>query len=540
LDMRLVRLVFSMVLEMVALPIIIFESGWSLRIRDFVSQFGYIMFFAILGTIISIVVTASLLLATGTFDGVLSWRLALAYASLISSVDPVSTLATFGHLNVDPLLFILVFGESQINDAVAITMFRSLNKHALGSWWKFMLDMAYVFGGSVFVGMFLAIFIILCFRFGRIGQSPAHAILVIFLGAFFTFCVGELLEFSGIIAVLFHSILMGSYAGAHLNNESMALASFLLKQMSSLADMLIFTFSGVMGVQVVIKQGTGLTLGLTLCGICIIARFAAIFPLGLMSNLIKRRIGRHLPKEHDHLISWKHMLMMWHSGLRGGVSLVLVMELGPWVDPGTKTELVNATFIVVVVFLLVFGGTTGPLLKLLGVPVGDQVPEGVTLYSESDKQGIPWRIMQCVRENIMLPVLVGSRVSTSAEEDDDSGDPTGGMLSEVLETAKQAERRPGFGEDVPGGQVERMVSTVMRTATKSKMFDLFGSMDPSHVNTKGDILCDLRRANSRALRQDAMLVDHDVSDSSPSSSGDLDQDLDLDNLDTVPEQTSLK
>ena len=45
-----------------------------------------------------------------------------AFGSLISAVDPVATLAIFHALNVDPTLNMLVFGESILNDAVAIVL----------------------------------------------------------------------------------------------------------------------------------------------------------------------------------------------------------------------------------------------------------------------------------------------------------------------------------------------------------------------------------------------------------------------------------
>ena len=45
-----------------------------------------------------------------------------AFGSLISAVDPVATLAIFQALDVDPVLNMLVFGESILNDAVAIVL----------------------------------------------------------------------------------------------------------------------------------------------------------------------------------------------------------------------------------------------------------------------------------------------------------------------------------------------------------------------------------------------------------------------------------
>lgn len=45
---------------------------------------------------------------------------------MISAIDPVATLSVFADLNVPPLLYNLVFGESVLNDAVAIALFRSI------------------------------------------------------------------------------------------------------------------------------------------------------------------------------------------------------------------------------------------------------------------------------------------------------------------------------------------------------------------------------------------------------------------------------
>ena len=52
---------------------------------------------------------------------------ALLFGALISAVDPVATLAIVGHpeLKADPLLYTLVFGESVLNDAVAIVLYGS-------------------------------------------------------------------------------------------------------------------------------------------------------------------------------------------------------------------------------------------------------------------------------------------------------------------------------------------------------------------------------------------------------------------------------
>lgn len=43
--------------------------------------------------------------------------------SFISAVDPVATLAAFASVGVDPRVYALIYGESILNDAVAIVAF---------------------------------------------------------------------------------------------------------------------------------------------------------------------------------------------------------------------------------------------------------------------------------------------------------------------------------------------------------------------------------------------------------------------------------
>eukprot|EP00959_Pyramimonas_sp_CCMP1952_P439630 9203666-Pyramimonas_sp.AAC.1 len=110
------------------------------------------------------IVVAYLILWTSGYHGVYDARTAFAYGALISSVDPVATLTTFNHLNVDPLLYILVFGEASINDAVAIAIFDTLNSKSIGQidqgfavGWK----VVELFCGSALLGLALGIAYIL-------------------------------------------------------------------------------------------------------------------------------------------------------------------------------------------------------------------------------------------------------------------------------------------------------------------------------------------------------------------------------------------
>lgn len=113
---------------LVLLPPIIFESGYNLHKGNFFQNIGSIMVFAIFGTAISAFVIGAgiYLLGLAQVAYKLSFVESFAFGSLISAVDPVATVAIFHALDVDPVLNMLVFGESILNDAISIVLTTSV------------------------------------------------------------------------------------------------------------------------------------------------------------------------------------------------------------------------------------------------------------------------------------------------------------------------------------------------------------------------------------------------------------------------------
>ena len=60
---------------------------------------------------------------------IFSWTDSLHFGAMISATDPVTVLALFNDLHVDVNLYALVFGESVLNDAVAMVMTRTLEDY---------------------------------------------------------------------------------------------------------------------------------------------------------------------------------------------------------------------------------------------------------------------------------------------------------------------------------------------------------------------------------------------------------------------------
>uniref|UniRef100_A0A915CXU8 Sodium/hydrogen exchanger 8 n=1 Tax=Ditylenchus dipsaci TaxID=166011 RepID=A0A915CXU8_9BILA len=109
---------------LVILPPIIFESGYNLHKGNFFANIIPILMFSIVGTAISAFVMGFSLYVLGQAGLIyhLSAIESFAFGSMISAVDPVITLAIFQALKVDVQLYMLAFGESMLNDAVAIVL----------------------------------------------------------------------------------------------------------------------------------------------------------------------------------------------------------------------------------------------------------------------------------------------------------------------------------------------------------------------------------------------------------------------------------
>eukprot|EP00928_Gymnodinium_smaydae_P051131 TRINITY_DN3465_c0_g1_i1.p1 TRINITY_DN3465_c0_g1~~TRINITY_DN3465_c0_g1_i1.p1 ORF type:complete len:609 (+),score=119.25 TRINITY_DN3465_c0_g1_i1:43-1869(+) len=395
-------------LGMVLLPIIIFEAGFNMKNREFLSQLPYILIFAIFGTVICMGVVAVLIVQTSHYHGINDYRVAFVYGALISAVDPVATLATYAHLNVEPLLSTMVMGESIVNDAVAIVLFNVLNDKPdtyfeQGVSFDMNLDIAYgvvtLLGGSVGLGLVFGMCYVCVLRFAQMAHSPAMEILFIFFSCFFSYAFAEhVCSMSGIITVLFQGMIMGAFATPHLTVEGKLLCAFLLKQMATVADMVVFSF---VGIGLTFTTSHGLYFGLFVMFACLVGRATAVVPLGLLTNVIKSHTERKIHASNRYKLSWRHLFMMWHAGLRGGIAVVLVLSLGPWVDDDTKELLRNATLLLVCAFLLVFGGTTELFLRWLGIPIGDPPP--MTLRKGCFYSLVTWF------EKVLTPILVGSR-----------------------------------------------------------------------------------------------------------------------------------
>lgn len=240
----------------VLLPPIIFSSGYHLKRQIMFSNFGGILVLAIVGTSLSItIISTGLYYMIGNGNAIsLTFMECITFASLISSTDPVSTLSIYAERNVESGLFYLVFGESILNDAVALTVF-SVSSNFVGenslSFWQLMTyveSLLKLLFGSTILGYILGIGIGYVFKHLRLTNSlhDQNFAIALFLPIIFIpFLVSESIGLSGIVAALSGGIAIRRYMNKNVPRETSIKASFVLTLLSHFAETICFAQLGL-------------------------------------------------------------------------------------------------------------------------------------------------------------------------------------------------------------------------------------------------------------------------------------------------------
>jgi sodium/hydrogen exchanger 8 len=358
------------------LPPIILEAGFNTQRKGFFSNFYAILLLAIVGTLLATFATGGILIWLGNMGIItqLTSAEAFLYGSLISAIDPVATLLVFKKCRAPSLLFNLVFGESVLNDAVAIVIFTLFQK--------------FVESGNTDVNLQVAMFMV--FRLLSIGvgsvalagaicyssayflrhsdpalrQHPIYEMSIILLSCYASYLAADLFELSGLLAVFFSGVFIRHYHMYNISRASAFAFKQLLSTMAFLAENFIYLYLGLSVFAYRDSFVWDWWFIFANFGACLLARAFNTFPLCSLANL-----GRSEAQK----IPFKYMVVIWFSGLRGAIAFALVLNVSTG-NPVHAAILKSSTLFLVLFTTVFFGMATGPLLRVLGL-TGDPQPE---------------------------------------------------------------------------------------------------------------------------------------------------------------------
>uniref|UniRef100_A0A8C1LUY0 Sodium/hydrogen exchanger n=1 Tax=Cyprinus carpio TaxID=7962 RepID=A0A8C1LUY0_CYPCA len=396
----------------ILLPPIIFHAGYSLKKRHFFRNLGSIITYAFLGTAISCFVIGNLMYGVVKMMQVLGqltdkfyYTDCLFFGAVISATDPVTVLAIFNELHADGDLYALLFGESVMNDAVAIVLSSSImayqpagaNTHTFdaSAFFKSVGIFLGIFSGSFAMGAVTGVVTLHCF--------PLLETALFFLMSWSTFLLAEACGFTGVVAVLFCGITQAHYTYNNLSEESTKRTKQLFEVLHFLAENFIFSY---MGLALFTFQNH------VFSPIFIFGAFIAIF-IGRALNIYPLSFLINLGRRHKIRGNFQHMMMF--AGLRGAMAFALAIR-----DTATYARQMMFTTTLLIVFFTVWvcGGGTTPMLSWLHIRVGvdpdqDLQPCGDSFQSEGQsktKQESAWlfRLWYTFDHNYLKPILTHS------------------------------------------------------------------------------------------------------------------------------------
>ncbi|XP_071553420.1 sodium/hydrogen exchanger 8 [Temnothorax nylanderi] len=342
---------------LVLLPPIIFESGYNLHKGNFFQNIGSIMVFAIFGTAISAFVIGAGIYLLGLAEVAykLSFVESFAFGSLISAVDPVATVAIFHALDVDPVLNMLVFGESILNDAISIVLTTSVleSNNAATTSEAIILGLnrfCLMFFASAGIGVVFALISALLLKHVDLRKNPSLEFGIMLVFTYAPYVLAEGIQLSGIMAILFNGIVMSHYTHFNLSTVTQITMQQTMRTLAFIAETCVFAYLGLALFSFRHRFEPALVVWSVI--LSLIGRAANIFPLALLVNRFR-----------EHQITRKMMFIMWFSGLRGAISYALSLHLD--FSDETRHVIITTTLIIVLFTTLIFGGSTMPLLKFL-------------------------------------------------------------------------------------------------------------------------------------------------------------------------------
>lgn len=286
----------------------------------------------------------------------LPYLVCLVFGALISPTDPIAVLGMLRTAGAPPRLSAIIAGESLFNDGVGIVLFIVLTTvaglsgahagHATPDAATVIGLFAQEVGGGVLLGLGLGL---ICYHALKSIDDHILEVQITIALVMLVTVVAARLGLSGPIAVVLAGLLLGNHGKrfAMSRNTADHIEKF-WDMMDEILNAVLFLLIGLEVFAVSLTPGN-LVAGLVLVPVVLGVRAVSVsIPVSLMGR------WRSFDRGTVPILIW--------SGLRGGISVALVLSLPPF--PG-KESLVTAVYVIVLFSILAQGLTVRPLVARL-------------------------------------------------------------------------------------------------------------------------------------------------------------------------------
>ncbi|MGI9597510.1 MAG: Na+/H+ antiporter [Acidimicrobiales bacterium] len=344
-------------------PPLLFEATLHLPWSKLKADLTPILLFALVGTLIGTLALGALVNVTLGLE----WAAAFAFGALISATDPVAVIAFLKALGAPKRLSVLVEGESLFNDAVAVVAFGLAVSAASGAE-TFSVTQAFgeflvVSAGGLAVGLVLG-YVVSAIFLARVDDPLIETSTTLFV-AYGSFLLAEQFgrifndpgfHLSGILAVVAAGLMVGNVGFENTSPSTRLTLEHFWELLTFLVNSMVFLVIGLTISLATLRS----ELPAVLLGVVAVLVLRALLIYSLAAAAEWLQPTRRIPIGYRHVMVW--------AGLRGAISLALVLTITTDdFDPETVNTVQAMTFGVVLFTLLIQGTTITPLMNRLGL-----------------------------------------------------------------------------------------------------------------------------------------------------------------------------
>lgn len=341
------------ILLVIVLPPILYTSSFSISFREFRANWKEIFSLALgLVFITTLVIGCIFKWLFPEFP----WPLAFAFGAIISPPDAVAASAILKRFSMNSRLLTILEGESLVNDASALVLYRLAVTALLSGVFSF-YDAGFEFFrislGGIAVGV---VFGVVMQRFSRRYLDPIVGVVLSLTMPYMTYILANSLGVSGVLAVVTNG-LIGSYIILSHPSPMRRIAGFLAWDIFAiLLNCFIFILIGL--------QLKTLTSDMTFNEVLLNMSYGVLFTAVLIAV---RMAWVYLRSSFASFYNLGEATLLGWSGMRGIVSLTAALALPITLPDGMiidgREEVIFITFIVIMLTLLIPGFTLAPLIR---------------------------------------------------------------------------------------------------------------------------------------------------------------------------------
>jgi CPA1 family monovalent cation:H+ antiporter len=350
------------------LPPLIQSAAYFIVWRDFRANLRPILLLAVGAVAFTTLVVgwAFKLLVPG-----LPWAACFALGAIVSPPDAVAAGAVLQQLRLPRKLLAILEGESLVNDASGLVLFRFAVAAALGGTFdapRAAAGFVLVAAAGIAIGYVCGVALVWLLR--RLHEINLE-IMASFLAAWASYLAAESVGASGVLATVACGLVLGWRQHEVLGSESRLEARAAWNFVTFVLEALVFILIGLSLRGVLARLGFWpaahlLPMALAITAVAIVSRFVWVFPATYLPRLLWPPLRRRDPYP-----SWRQPLVIGWAGMRGVVSLAAALAL-PDAFPG-RDPILFVTFFCICGTVMLQGPTLGPLIRALGI--GKMAPE---------------------------------------------------------------------------------------------------------------------------------------------------------------------